>query len=279
MNALKTALLMTVLTLLLVFAGNALGGRSGMVIAFVMAAVMNFGAYWFSDRMVLSMYGAREVSETEAPELLSMVRELSARGGLPMPRVYIVENDAPNAFATGRSPDHAAVAVTTGILRILNRNELMGVLAHEQAHIKNRDILIGTIAATFAGAVGMMASMAQWGALLGGGRSDEEEGGGGMIGTIIFSIIASIAATLVQLAISRSREYLADEAGARLVGEPAFLAGALHKLHHGLERIPMQANPSTAHMFIVNPLRAGGVLRLFSTHPPMEERIRRLNAM
>lgn len=279
MNALKTALLMTVLTLLLVFAGNALGGRSGMVIAFVMAAVMNFGAYWFSDRMVLSMYGAREVSETEAPELLSMVRELSARGGLPMPRVYIVENDAPNAFATGRSPDHAAVAVTTGILRILNRNELMGVLAHELAHIKNRDILIGTIAATFAGAVGMMASMAQWGALLGGGRSDEEEGGGGMIGTIIFSITASIAATLVQLAISRSREYLADEAGARLVGEPAFLAGALHKLHHGVERIPMQANPSTAHMFIVNPLRAGGVLRLFSTHPPMEERIRRLNAM
>ncbi len=279
MNALKTALLMTILTLLLVFAGNALGGRSGMVIAFVMAAVMNFGAYWFSDRMVLSMYGAREVSETEAPELLSMVRELSARGGLPMPRVYIVENDAPNAFAAGRSPDHAAVAVTTGILRILNRNELMGVLAHELAHIKNRDILIGTIAATFAGAVGMMASMAQWGALLGGGRSDEEEGGGGMIGTIIFSIIASIAATLVQLAISRSREYLADEAGARLVGEPAFLAGALHKLHHGVERIPMQANPSTAHMFIVNPLRAGGVLRLFSTHPPMEERIRRLNAM
>jgi len=279
MNALKTALLMTILTLLLVLAGNALGGRSGMVIAFVMAAVMNFGAYWFSDRMVLSMYGAREVSETEAPELLSMVRELSARGGLPMPRVYIVENDAPNAFATGRSPDHAAVAVTTGILRILNRNELMGVLAHELAHIKNRDILIGTIAATFAGAVGMMASMAQWGALLGGGRSDEEEGGGGMIGTIIFSIIASIAATLVQLAISRSREYLADEAGARLVGEPAFLAGALHKLHHGVERIPMQANPSTAHLFIVNPLRAGGVMRLFSTHPPMEERIRRLNAM
>jgi heat shock protein HtpX len=270
---------MTVLTLLLVFVGSALGRQNGMVVAFVMAAVMNFGAYWLSDRMVLSMYGAREVSEREGPELLWMVRELSARGGIPMPRVCIIDNHTPNAFATGRNPDHAAVAVTTGILRILNRDELMGVLAHEPAHVRNRDILIGTVAATCAGAVSMMASMAQCGVLLGGGRGDGEEGGGSMIGTVVFSIIASIAATLIQLAVSRSREYLAHEAGARLVGEPSYLARALHKLHRAVERMPMQANPSTAHMFIVNPLRGDGVMRLFSTHPPMEETIRRLNAM
>jgi heat shock protein HtpX len=269
---------MTVLTLLLVFAGRALGGQSGMVIALVMATVMNFGAYWFSDRMVLAMYGAREASEREAPELYSMVRELAMSAAIPAPRVYIIENDTPNAFATGRSPEHAAVAVTTGILRILDRNELMGVLAHELAHVKHRDILIGTIAATFAGAISMLASMAQWGAILGGGR-DDEEGGGGIIGTFIFSIIASIAATLVQLAISRSREYLADEGGARLVGEPRYLANALYKLHQGVDRFPMHANPATAHMFIVNPLRGGGVMRLFSTHPPMEERIKRLMDM
>lgn len=278
MSTLRTALLMTVLTLLLVFVGRALGGQGGMVIALVMATVMNFGAYWFSDRVVLSMYSAREVNEREAPQLNSMVRELALRAALPMPRVYIIESDTPNAFATGRNPEHAAVAVTTGILRILDRNELMGVLAHELAHVKHRDILIGTIAATFAGAIGMLASMAQWGAILGGGR-DDEEGGGGIFGTIIFSIVASIAATLVQLAISRSREYLADEGGARLVGEPRYLANALHKLHHGVERFPMHANPATAHMFIVNPLRGDGVMQLFSTHPPMEERIKRLMDM
>lgn len=269
---------MTVLTLLLVFTGGALGGKSGMMIALVMATVMNFGAYWFSDRMVLAMYHAREVSEREAPGLYGKVRELSIRAGIPMPKVYIIESDTPNAFATGRNPEHAAVAVTTGILRILDRNELMGVLAHELAHVKHRDILIGSIAATFAGAISMLASMAQWGALLGGGRSDEE-GGGSIIGTFIFSIIASIAATLVQLAISRSREYLADEGGARLVGNPRYLASALHKLHLGVERAPMHANPATAHMFIVNPLRGDGVMRFFSTHPPMEERIRRLMNM
>jgi len=278
MSTLRTVMLMTVLTLLLVFVGRALGGQSGMVIALVIAAVMNFGAYWFSDRMVLAMYSAREVSEPEAPDLYSMVRELAGRAGIPMPKVYIIENDTPNAFATGRNPQHAAVAVTTGILRILDRNELMGVLAHELAHVKHRDILIGTIAATFAGAISMLASMAQWGAILGGGK-ENEEGGGGILGTFIFSIIASIAATLVQLAISRSREYLADEGGAKLVGEPRYLANALYKLHHGVERFPMQANPATAHMFIVNPLRGDGVMRLFSTHPPMEERIERLRNM
>jgi heat shock protein HtpX len=279
MNTLKTAFFMTVLTLLLVFAGQALGGRSGMVIAFGMAVVMNFGAYWFSDRMVLAMYRAQEVSERDALELHSMVRELSMRAGLPMPRVYIIENYTPNAFATGRNPKHAAVAVTTGILEILNRDELMGVLAHELAHIKNRDILIGTVAATFAGAISMLASMAQWGAILGGGSSDDEDGGGNIITTLIFSIIASIAATLIQLAISRSREYLADESGARLAGEPRHLANALYKLHHGVERFPMQANPATAHMFIMNPLTGGGVMRLFSTHPPIEERIERLSRL
>ena len=278
MNALRTALLMTLLTLLLVFAGRGLGGQSGMVIALVMATVMNFGAYWFSDRMVLAMYSAREVSETEATELHSMVRKLASKAAIPMPKVYIIESDTPNAFATGRNPEHAAVAVTTGILRILNRDELAGVLAHELAHVKHRDILIGSIAATFAGAISMLASMAQWGALLGGGR-DDEEGGGGVIGTFIFSIIASIAAMLVQLAISRSREYLADHGGARIVGEPRHLASALYKLHRGVERFPMHANPATAHMFIVNPLRSGGVMRLFSTHPPMEERIKRLMEM
>lgn len=279
MNTLKTAFFMTILTLLLVLAGNALGGQGGMMIALGLAVVMNFGAYWFSDKMVLSMYGAREVSETDAPELHSMVRELAMRASLPMPKVYIMENYTPNAFATGRNPEHAAVAVTTGILEILNRDELMGVLAHELAHIKNRDILIGTIAATFAGAIGTLASMAQWGAILGGGGSDDDDGGGNIVVTIIFSFIASIAATLIQLAISRSREYLADESGARLAGEPRYLASALYKLHHGVEQMPMQANPATAHMFIMSPLTGGGVMRLFSTHPPIEDRIERLSRL
>jgi heat shock protein HtpX len=278
MNTLKTALFMTMLTLLLVFAGRALGGQSGMVIALGMAVVMNMGAYWFSDRIVLSMYGAREVQEHEAPELYGMVRSLAVKAELPMPKVYIIQNDTPNAFATGRNPEHGAVAVTTGILRLLNRNELLGVLAHEMSHIKHRDILIGSIAATFAGAISTLASMAQWGAILGGGSSDDEEGGG-ILGTFVFSIIASLAATLIQLAISRSREYLADQGGAQLAGDPRYLASALYKLHRGVEQIPMQANPATAHMFIMSPLRGGVAMRLFSTHPPMEERIRRLNAM
>lgn len=279
MNTLKTGILMTVLTLLFIFVGQAIAGESGAVFAFLLAAAMNFGAYWFSDRVVLAMYGARQVSEAEAPELHAMVRELAQRGGLPMPKVYIMENEAPNAFATGRNPQHAAVAVTTGILRILNREELMGVLGHELSHIRNRDILIGTIAATMAGAISMMASMARWGAIFGGGRDDEEGGGGNILFVMLFSMIASVAAMLIQLAISRSREYLADEGGAQLVGEPRYLARALEKLHTGAELVPMDANPATAHMFIVNPLRGGGVLSLFSTHPPMEKRIQRLLAM
>ncbi|MGQ9652912.1 MAG: zinc metalloprotease HtpX [Thermodesulfobacteriota bacterium] len=279
MNTLKTGILMTVLTLLFVFVGQAIAGESGAVFAFLLAAAMNFGAYWFSDRVVLAMYGARQVNEAEAPELHSMVRELAQRGGLPMPKVYIMENEAPNAFATGRNPQHAAVAVTTGILRILNREELMGVLGHELSHIRNRDILIGTVAATLAGAISMMASMARWGAIFGGGRDEEEGGGGNILFVMLFSMIASIAAMLIQMAISRSREYLADEGGAQLVGEPRYLARALEKLHRGAEQIPMDANPATAHMFIVNPLRGGGVLSLFSTHPPMQKRIQRLLAM
>ena len=279
MNTIKTGLLMTVLTLLLIFVGNALGGRSGMVFAFFLAAAMNFGAYWFSDRIVLRMYRAQEVDDNNAPELMSMVRELAQRGGLPMPKVYIIQNDSPNAFATGRNPAHAAVAVTTGIMRILSREELMGVLGHELSHIKHRDILIGTVAATFAGAISILASMARWGAIFGGGRDDEEGGGGNILFVFLFSMIASFAAMLVQMAISRSREYLADEGGARLAGNPRFLSRALQKLQMGAEQIRMDANPATAHMFIVNPLRGGGVMSLFSTHPPMEKRIERLNQM
>ena len=278
MNTIKTGLLMTVLTLLLIFVGNALGGRSGMIFAFFLAAAMNFGAYWFSDRIVLRIYRAQEVDDNNAPDLMNIVRELAHRGGLPMPKVYIMQNDAPNAFATGRNPSHAAVAVTTGIMRILSREELMGVIGHELSHIKNHDILIGSIAATFAGAISILSSMARWGAIFGGGGGDNEEGGGGgnILFVFLFSMIASFAAMLVQMAISRSREYLADEGGARLAGNPRFLARALQKLQMGADQIPMNANPATAHMFIVNPLRGGGVMSLFSTHPPMEKRIERL---
>ena len=280
MNTMRTFILMTVLTLLLILVGNAVGGKNGAVFAFVVAAAMNFVAYWFSDKIVLRMYAAREVSQADAPELHGMVRELALRAGLPMPKVYIMENDTPNAFATGRNPEHAAVAVTTGITRILSRDELMGVIGHELSHVRNRDILIGSIAATFAGAISMLASMARWGAIFGGGRDDEEGGGGGNILVVfLFSMVASVAAMLIQMAISRSREYLADEGGAHLVGEPRFLASALEKLHRGVAQVPMDANPATAHMFIVSPLHGGGVLNLFSTHPPIEKRIERLMSM
>lgn len=275
MNTFKTGILMTVLTLLFIFVGQALGGKDGAILAFVLAVAMNFGAYWFSDRIVLTMYRAKEVSEDEAPELHAMVRELAHRAGLPIPKVCMIENNTPNAFATGRNPRHAAVAVTTGILKTLNQEELMGVLGHELTHIRNRDILIGTVAATFAGAISIMASMARWGAIFGGGR-DDNGGAGNILFVFLFSAIVAIAALLIQMAISRSREYLADEGGARLVGEPRYLARALEKLHQGVARVPMQANPATAHMFIVNPLRGGGVRSLFSTHPPMEKRIDRL---
>jgi heat shock protein HtpX len=280
MNQFRTFFLMLVLTVLFILVGTAIGGKSGAVYAFIFAAIMNFFSYWFSDKIVLRMYGAREVSQSEAPELYGIVAELTSKASLPMPKVYIMENDTPNAFATGRNPAHAAVAVTSGILRILSRDELMGVIGHELSHIQHRDILVSTIAATMAGAISILASMARWGAMFGGFRSDDEEGGGGgnILVVILVSIFASIAAMLVQMAISRSREYLADEGGAHLA-HPLSLAKALEKLEMASQRIPMEANPSTAHMFIVNPLRGGGVLSLFSTHPPIEERIAKLEEM
>ena len=280
MNQVKTYLLMVLLTILLVWVGSVLGGRNGAIFAFVIAAVMNFSVYWFSDRIVLKMYRAQEVTEAEAPGLHRMVRELVQHGRLPMPRVYIIQNDAPNAFATGRNPEHAAVAVTTGIMRLLTDDELKGVVAHELSHIRHRDILIGTIAATIAGAISFIATMARWGALFGGFGGDDNRGGAvNLIAVFVLTTLASLAAIIIQLAISRSREYHADEGGAKLSGNPLFLARALAKLDVGARRVPMEVNPSTAHMLIVNPLKGSGVLRLFSTHPPIEERIRRLEAM
>jgi heat shock protein HtpX len=281
MNQFRTFLLMLVLTGLFILVGTAIGGKSGAIYAFIFAALMNFFAYWFSDKIVLRMVGAQEVSQSEAPELYGVVAELTSKASLPMPKVYIIENDTPNAFATGRNPEHAAVAVTKGILKMLSKEELMGVIGHELSHIRHRDILISTIAATIAGAISMLASMARWGAIFGGGRSDEGEGGGGggnFLFVLLFTMVGSIAAMLIQMAISRSREYLADEGGAHL-SHPHSLAKALGKLESAAHKIPMEANPSTAHMFIVNPLRGGGVLSLFSTHPPIEERIARLEEM
>ncbi|OGP75743.1 MAG: protease HtpX [Deltaproteobacteria bacterium RBG_16_50_11] len=280
MNHFKTFLLMLVLTVLFVLVGSAIGGKSGAIYAFIFAALMNLVTYWFSDKIVLRMYGAKEVSQGEAPELYQIVAELTSKASMPLPKIYVMENDTPNAFATGRNPEHAAVAVTTGILRMLSKEELAGVIGHELSHIRHRDILISTIAATLAGAISMLATMARWGAIFGGGRSEDEEGGGGgnILFTLIFSMIAAFAAMLIQMAISRSREYLADEGGAHL-SNPLNLAKALSKLDMAAKRIPMEANPSTAHMFIVNPLRGGGVLSLFSTHPPIEERVARLEEM
>ncbi len=280
MNQFKTFLLMLVLTGIFILVGTAIGGKSGAIYAFVFAGLMNFVMYWFSDKIVLRMYGAKEVTQGEAPEFYQIVGELTNKASLPMPKVYIIENDSPNAFATGRNPEHAAVAVTSGIMRILSREELMGVIGHELSHIKHRDILISTIAATMAGAISMLASMARWGAIFGGGRSSDDEGGGGgnFLFVLLFTMVGSIAAMLIQMAISRSREYLADEGGAHL-SHPLSLAKALGKLEVAAQRIPMEANPSTAHMFIVNPLRGGGVLSLFSTHPPIEERIAKLEEM
>ncbi|TFH63910.1 MAG: zinc metalloprotease HtpX [Candidatus Zixiibacteriota bacterium] len=278
MNALKTTFLMALLMVLAVFIGYAIGGNGGMMIAFIFALGMNLVSYWFSDKIVLKMYKAEEITESASPRLFAVVRDLSQRAGLPMPKVYLIPTDTPNAFATGRNPAHAAVAVTRGIMNILTENELRGVLGHELAHVKHRDILIGTIAAVFAGAISMLAHMAQWAAIFGGGRSDNGRGGGGL-GLLAMAIVAPIAALLIQMAISRSREYLADEGGARFHGNPRDLASALAKLQRGAERMPMQATPATAHMFIVNPLTGRGLMSLFSTHPPMEERIKRLEAM
>jgi heat shock protein HtpX len=276
-NRVKTVLLLAALTAFLILMGRVLGGRQGMYIAFGLAVAMNFFSYWFSDKMVLKMYGAQEVSPEEAPQLHQIVEELAREAGIPKPRVYIIPDDSPNAFATGRNPEHAAVAATQGILRLLTPTELKGVLAHEIGHVQHRDILISTIAATLAGAIMILANMAKWGAILGLGRDDEE--GPGIVGILIMSIIAPIAAMLIQLAVSRSREYLADEAGAHLSHNPESLARALEKLSLGVERAPMDASPATAHMFIVNPLTGRSLMNLFSTHPPIEERIARLRAM
>jgi len=276
-NRVKTVLLLTGLTIFLIFMGKLLGGRQGMYLAFILALGMNFFSYWFSDKIVLRMYGAQEVSPEEAPQIHQMVEELAHEAGIPKPRVYIIPDESPNAFATGRNPQHAAVAATQGIIRLLTPVELKGVLAHELGHVLNRDILISTIAATLAGAIMILANMARWGAILGIGRDDEE--GGGIFGMLIMSIIAPIAAMLIQMAISRSREYLADETGAHLAHNPESLARALEKLSLGTQRIPMDASPATAHMFIVNPLTGRSLMNLFSTHPPIEERVERLRAM
>jgi heat shock protein HtpX len=277
MNSFRTTLLLALLTGLLVVAGGAIGGKSGMTFALIMAGVMNFVSYWYSDKIVLAMYGAQEIGEQDSPEFFSMVRQLSMQAGLPMPRVYIIPSETPNAFATGRDPEHAAVAATAGIMRILTRDELMGVMAHELSHVKNRDILVSSIAATIAGAITYLANMAQWAAIFGGGRDDDERGG--VFGLILMAIVAPIAAMLIQMAISRSREFGADQGGAEITRNPLLLAGALRKLEMANQQIPMQVNPASAHMFIVNPLTGGGLMSLFSTHPPLEERVRRLEEM
>jgi heat shock protein HtpX len=279
MNSFRTALLLGALTGLLMLIGGYFGGRGGVVLAFLLAMVMNFGSYWFSDKIVLGMYRAQEVTEAQAPELYHLVKNLAMKASLPMPRVYIIPQDTPNAFATGRNEQHAVVAVTEGILRILDRDELEGVISHELTHIRNRDILVGSIAATLAGAIVMLANMAQWAAIFGGVSRDDEEGGGGILGLIAMAILAPLAASIIQMAISRSREYMADDGGARISGKPYGLAGALEKLSRASQAVPMDANPSTAHMFIVNPLTGRSLMNLFSTHPPIEERIARLRSM
>jgi len=277
MNTVKTLFLLVTLTLILVWAGASLGGKQGMTVALIFAFGLNFFAYWFSDKIVLRMYGAKNITESEAPELYGIVRRLAQKAEMPMPKVYIIEQEQPNAFATGRNPGHASVAVTKGIMRILSQEELQGVIGHELAHIRHRDILIGTIAATIAGAISYLAQMAQW-AMIFGHRGDDEQGGN-PLAALAMMIVGPIAALIVQMAISRSREYAADEDGARFAGNPRYLSGALRKLHWASQKIPMDANPATSHMFIVNPLSGGGLLKLFSTHPPIEERISRLDSM
>ncbi len=279
MNTVKTIGLMVFMTVLLVFVGAAIGGRGGMIFAFGLAVLMNFGSYWFSDKIVLRMYNAQPVSEAQAPELHAVVRTLVQKAGMPMPKVYIIPEETPNAFATGRNPEHAVVAVTQGIMRLLSREELAGVIGHELAHIRHRDMLTGTIVATIAGAISMLAQMAQWAMIFGGGRRDNDRDGS-PIAALVMMIVAPIAAMLVQMAISRTREYEADKGGAGICGNPMSLATALLKLERGNQVIPMEdAKPATAHMFIVNPLHGGGLMTLFSTHPPIPERVKRLEAM
>ena len=277
MNQAKTFFFMALLTILFVWLGNLIGGRQGAVIALIIAAAMNFFSYWYSDKLVLARYKAKPVTEAEAPDLYHLVQRLSQQAGLPMPKVYIIPNESPNAFATGRNPSHAAVAVTSGILNLLSPKELSGVLGHELTHVKHRDILIGTVAATFAGAISFLATMARFGAIFGGG---DDEGGSNFLVVLVVSIVASLAALLIQMAISRSREYLADEGGARISGNPVYLASALRKLETYSKQIPFRsASPSTSHMFIVNPLTAGGIAGLFRTHPSTDDRVRRLEEM
>jgi len=278
MNGLKTALLLGLLTSALLVCGRILGGESGMVMALILAAGMNFVAYWFSDKIVLKMHGAKPVSREKAPELYAIVEGLAARGGIPVPPLYLIEADAPNAFATGRDPNHAAVAVTTGILKIMDRNELEGVLAHELSHVKNRDILISSVAATLAGAITMLASMARWGAIFGGfGGRDDDRNGGGVFELLVMMIVAPIAAMLIQMAVSRSREYQADASGAEMAGQPHGLASALGKLEEYGKRVPpLSVSPAMNHMYISNPLSGRSLMAMFSTHPPMKERVRRL---
>ena len=274
-STVKTTLLLASLTAEIMLIGGYFGGQSGMIIAFTFAVIMNFGAYWFSDKVVLKMYSARQVDPLQAPGLHQMVERLAQKSGLPTPRVYVIPQDSPNAFATGRNPEHAVVAVTQGLLRLMSDEELEGVLAHELGHVKNRDILISSIAATLAGAIMMLASMARWAAIFGGvGRDDDE--GGGVFGLLFMMFLAPLAAVLIQMAISRTREYQADATAAEMTGTPYGLAHALEKLGKATKQIPMEANPSTAHMFIVNPLSGRAMMKLFSTHPPLEERIRRL---
>jgi heat shock protein HtpX len=281
MNVTKTTVLMALLPALFVLAGGAIAGQQGMVTAFIVACVMNLCTYWFSHKIVLAIYRAKPLSEQEAPNVYGIVRDLTLKANLPMPQIYMIPNDTPNAFATGRNPKHAVVAVTRGILSLLDKEELKGVLAHELSHIGNRDILIGTIAATIAGAISMLANMARWGMMFGGsGRdSDNRSNPAGLVLSILFIILLPIAAMLIQLAISRTREYGADESGAKLTGNPMGLANALRKLHSYAERRPLPANPATAHMFIVNPLSGKSLMKLFSTHPPLEDRIERLQGM
>jgi len=274
MNTLKTVFLMTLMMVLFLLVGYLLGGSTGMTIAFIFSLIINFGTYWFSDKIILSMYRAKEVTRESAPKFYNMVEELSKNANLPMPRVYIINDATPNAFATGRNPQNAAVAATTGILQGLNNEELAGVMAHELAHVKNKDILTGTIAATLVGTITYIAQMAGWAMMF--GRGDDDDDGGG-IGSLFMLILAPIAATLIQFAISRSREYAADQGGSMISKNPLALASALGKISRANQIKPLHnVNPASAHMFIVNPLSGGGISKLFSTHPPVEERIKRL---
>jgi heat shock protein HtpX len=278
-NQLKTVFLLGALTAIIILFGRAIGGTNGMMVALIMAAAMNFFSYWFSDKIVLRMYGAQEVSPQEAPELHLMVADLAREAGVPVPRLFVIPQDTPNAFATGRDPAHAVVAVTQGIVRLLSPAELKGVLAHEMSHVRNRDILIQSVAATLGGAIMVLADMFRFSAMYAGGRGEEGQQRSGGLHMLLFAILAPFAAMLIQMAISRSREYIADETGARLCRKPESLASALEKLHMANQQMPMLVNPATENMFIVNPLTGGGLMSLFSTHPPIEERIARLRAM